>query len=90
MATYGVMDYGVMDADSCAPVTEATVLEAASLSKPVFASLPMQPADFGSLARFENLVAWTATPCLVGCSLSSRTCTRKFTMMTGVLRNQRG
>ena len=52
--------FGVRDADSKAPVTEDTVFEAASLSKPVFAYAVMKLVDRGVIALDRPLAEYLA------------------------------
>ena len=49
--------FGVMHAQQRTPVTDATLFEVASLSKPVFAYAVLQLADRGYLLRTGNIVA---------------------------------
>ena len=57
-----VAAYGVADADSQEPVTEETVFEAASLSKPVFAYLLMQRVDSGRVDLDEPILRTMDSP----------------------------
>jgi CubicO group peptidase (beta-lactamase class C family)/TolA-binding protein len=47
--------YGVADADSLAPATEATLFQAASISKPVSASAVLKKAEQGKLSLDKNV-----------------------------------
>ena len=51
--------YGVMDAESRAPVTDDTMFEAASMSKPVFAYVVMKLCETGVLSLDTPLTRYT-------------------------------
>ena len=58
--------FGVMHAQQRTPVTDATLFEVASLSKPVFAYLVLQLVDRGQLALDRPLVAYARPEYLDG------------------------
>jgi len=65
-STYWVHSFGVRDAKSGQPVTEETVFEAASLSKPVFAYGVLKLADQGKLELDAPLTRYLSPPYIKG------------------------
>ncbi len=58
--------FGVRDASTRAPVTESTVFEAASLSKPVFAYAVLKLVDRGVLELDKPLTSYLPAPYIAG------------------------
>ena len=64
--TYWVHSFGVRDAKSGQPVTEETIFEAASLSKPVFAYGVLKLVDQGKLDLDTPLTRYLSPPYIEG------------------------
>src|SRR6516225_4543414 len=64
--TYWVHSFGVRDAKSGQPVTEETIFEAASLSKPVFAYGVLKLVDQGKLDLDTPLTRYLSPPYIDG------------------------
>jgi CubicO group peptidase (beta-lactamase class C family) len=64
--TYWVHSFGVRDAKSGQPVTEDTIFEAASLSKPVFAYGVLKLVDEGELDLDTPLTSYLSPPYIAG------------------------
>src|SRR6516162_973198 len=64
--TYWVHSFGVRDAKSGQPVTEETIFEAASLSKPVFAYGVLKLVDQGKLDLDTPLTRYLPKPYIAG------------------------
>ena len=64
--TYWVHSFGVRDAKSAQPVTEETIFEAASLSKPVFAYGVLKLVDQGKLDLDTPLTRYLSPPYIEG------------------------
>ena len=64
--TYWVHSFGVRDAKSGQPVTEETIFEAASLSKPVFAYGVLKLVDQGKLDLDTPLTRYLSPPYIQG------------------------
>jgi CubicO group peptidase (beta-lactamase class C family) len=64
--TYWVHSFGVRDAKSGQPVTEETIFEAASLSKPVFAYGVLKLVDQGKLDLDTPLTKYLSPPYIEG------------------------
>lgn len=64
--TYWVRSFGVRDAKSGQPVTEETIFEAASLSKPVFAYGVLKLVDQGKLDLDTPLTRYLSPPYIEG------------------------
>jgi CubicO group peptidase (beta-lactamase class C family) len=60
--TYWIHNFGVRDAKTGQPVTDETIFEAASLSKPVFAYGVLKLVDSGKLHLDKPLSAYLAKP----------------------------
>jgi CubicO group peptidase (beta-lactamase class C family) len=64
--TYGIQNFGVRDSKTGQPVTDETIFEAASLSKPIFAYGVLKLGDSGKLDLDKPLSAYLPKPYIEG------------------------